>query len=69
VRWFHHFFGTPRRLTTTLICLALVVVVVSPGLLALAVARLVQAVSPLLGPALTILIVLAGLRTILHGRK
>ena len=66
--YLHFFIGTPKRLMTTMLCIALVTVMVNPGLLQLAVNRLLAELAPLLGPALTLIIVFAGLRTIVFGR-
>ena len=63
--WIRFFVGTPRRFLATLAGIGLIVVMINPLLLAIAVARLIDAISPILGPALTILIVLAGIRIIL----
>jgi len=49
--------------------IGLVVVIADPEILRTAVTRLVEALMPLLGPALAILIVFAGIRLILFGRK
>jgi hypothetical protein len=67
--WFRFFLGTPRRFCVTLAVLALATVVIFPSLLALAVARLLAAVMPLIGPALMIVIVFAGLRMIVGGGR
>lgn len=64
-QWVRFFVGTPQRFLATLAGIGLIVVVINPLLLAIAVGNLLVAVSPLLGPALTILIVLAGIRIIL----
>lgn len=67
--WFGYFFGTPQRMVRTLIVLGLITAVVFPGLLYLATDRLLMALMPLLGPALTLLIVFAGIKMILGGGK
>lgn len=67
--WIRFFLGTPRRFCVTFVAVALVVVIIFPGLLALAVARFLAAVTPVIGPAMMILIVIAGLRMILGGRR
>jgi len=67
--WFRYFLGTPQRALRTFIAAGLVAVVAKPGLLATAAERLVAELMPLLGPALAIVIVFAGLRLILFGRK
>jgi hypothetical protein len=69
MEWFRYFFGTPRRCVTTLIVLGLIIVMVFPGLLYSAVNQLLSELMPLLGPALTIVIVIGGLRMILFGRS
>ena len=62
-------FGTPRRWMVTLTIIGLGVVALNPGLLATVTSRLVAELSPLLGPALAIVIVFGGLRMILFGKK
>ena len=64
-QWIRFFVGTPQRFLATLAGIGLIVVLINPTLLEIAVDRLLMAVNPLLGPALTILIVLAGIRIIL----
>jgi hypothetical protein len=54
---------------TTLAVLGMIVVVIYPGLIRIAAERLVSELSPLLGPVLAIIIVFAGLRLILFGRR
>ncbi len=67
--WFRFFFGTPRRFLTTLAGVGLIVVMINPGILQTAVNQFIAALMPLLGPALAIVIVFAGLRMILRGGK
>ncbi|HEY4490243.1 MAG TPA: hypothetical protein VJC12_03245 [Candidatus Paceibacterota bacterium] len=67
--WLQYFFGTPRRFLITAAFIGLIVVMISPGLLATAVARFINEMMPLIGPALTVLIVFAGIRLILFGRS
>ena len=67
--WIRFFLGTPRRFCVTLGAFALVVVVLDPCILALAVSRFIIAVTPLLGPALTIFIVFVAFRMILGGGR
>lgn len=68
--WLRFFLGTPRRLMVTLVTLGLATVMVFPGILRAAVDRFVaEVVNPLLGPALTILIVFVGLRMIVGGPR
>ncbi|KKS74747.1 MAG: hypothetical protein UV48_C0029G0011 [Candidatus Azambacteria bacterium GW2011_GWA2_42_9] len=66
--WFRFFGGTPRRFLTTLAGIGLIVVLINPGILETAVNRFAAALMPLLGPALAIVIVFAGLRMILRGK-
>ena len=67
MEWVRFFLGTPRRLVTTFAVAGLIVVMIYPGLLRMAVERLMTELAPLLGPAITILIVFAGIRMILFG--
>jgi len=66
--WLRFFFGTPQRFVTTSVAIGLVLVVLNPNILNIAVNRMVYALSPLLGPALAICIVFAGIKMIL-GKK
>lgn len=67
--WIRFFIGTPQRFLRTLIGVGLIVVLLKPGLLGLAVNRFLQETGPLMGPILTVVIVFAGLRIILFGRR
>ena len=64
-QWVRFFLGTPQRFLATLAGIGLIVVIFNPLLLAVAVNSLLEAINPLLGPVLAILIVLAGIRIIL----
>ena len=66
-QWVRFFLGTPRRLVTTFGMVGLIVVMIFPGLLRMAVDRLMTELAPLLGPAITLVIVFAGIRMILFG--
>ena len=68
-RWIMFFLGTPRRFAWTAVVIGLVVVTIQPGLLMVALQRLVVEVSPLFGLAMTAVIVYAGYRLIFSGRK
>ena len=68
MEWFRFFLGTPRRLVTTLGAIGLIVVMICPGLLRMGAERLMAELAPLFGPAITLLIVFAGIRMILFGR-
>ena len=65
--WVSYFIGTPQRMMRTIIGVSLIVVLIKPELLERAVSALMVAVQPLIAPALTILIVFAGLRIMFHG--
>jgi hypothetical protein len=67
--WFRFFLGTPRRFVATMVAIGVVVVIAFPGLLEMAVRRFVCALMPLLGPAMIVLIVFAGLRMIVRGGR
>lgn len=56
--WIKFFAGTPQRFLATAGAVALVVVIVCPGLLATASNRLMLELAPVLGPALNIAIIL-----------
>ncbi len=65
--WIRYFIGTPQRFVWTFSVVGLITVIVFPGLLRFAAERLVMELSPLFGPALTLLIVFAGLRIMFGG--
>jgi hypothetical protein len=65
--WVRYFIGTPQRATRTMIGIALITVLYNPALLVKALGGVMAAVQPLIGPVLSLLIVLAGLRFILQG--
>ena len=67
--WLRYFFGTPRRFLATTAAIGAITVIIFPGLLEIAVMRFVNALMPLIGPAMVILIVFAGLRMILRGGR
>lgn len=68
-KWIKFFLGTPRRFAYSSVGVGLVIVSIQPGLLAVALQRLVVEVQPLLGPVLAFVIVYAGFRLIFSGRK
>ena len=68
-QWFRYFLGTPQRFLRSFVVVGLIVVILNPGLLALAVNRFLGEMNPLIGPLLQIGIVVAGIRIILFGRK
>lgn len=68
-RWIRYFIGSPERFMRTVVVFGLIAVILNPGMLRVAAGRLINELSPLLGPALTILIVLAGIRLIIGGGK
>jgi hypothetical protein len=67
--WIRFFIGTPQRFLRTFVGVGLVVVLVSPGLLGLAISRFLQEAGSLIGPLLWIGIVVAGIRILLFGRR
>jgi len=70
MEWIRFFFGTPRRFLATTTILGMVVVILRPGLLASAVEGLINELMPLLGPAMTIVIVVVSLRMLIgFGRR
>ena len=70
-RWFRFFLGTPKRFLATAVAIGVIVCAIDPSILVNALCNLRNAVitslGPLLGPALTILIVFAGLKMIFSG--
>lgn len=67
--WIRYFLGTPRRFTTTMVTALILTVIIFPGLLAWAIARLACAIQPLLGQAMVVVIVIVALRAITGGRR
>ncbi len=71
--WINFFFGTPRRLLASLVAAAIIAVLIEPGLLGLAVARLMIALEPVLGPIIQLVIIVLAFRIIFSvfsgGRK
>lgn len=67
--WVTFFVGTPQRFLYTLLGIATVIVLVWPGLLRMAMERLVMELSPLLAPVLTIFVVFIGLKVMFGGGK
>lgn len=65
--WFAFFLGTPQRFLGTLAGIAVITVLVFPGLIRMAAERLVAEIVPLLGPAIVILITLYGIRLMVAG--
>lgn len=72
-RYLRFFFRTPQRFLCTLIGIGFLVCLVDPEMfsrtLEHAVSAVVLALQPVIGPALALTIVLAGLRLILTGGK
>jgi len=66
--WFRFFFGTPRRFVVTMSVLGVLVVIAFPGLLEMAILRLVCALLPLVRLAVTGLVIYFGLRMIFRKR-
>ena len=70
--WFRYFAGTPQRLHNTLIGLAALLAFnwLFPGAIAGQLHRLVEEVAyPLLGPAVTLALIIIAYRMILGGRS
>lgn len=67
------FFGTPRRFLATLIGIGLIICMIDPDILKKGLIGLVSAITesigPLLGPVIMLLIVFAGIKLILSGKK
>jgi hypothetical protein len=66
--WVNFFLGTPQRFLYTLLGVSVIVVLAWPGLLRMAMERLVMELSPLLAPMLTIFVIFIGLRVMFGGR-
>lgn len=64
-QWIRFFVGTPQRFVGTSLVVGLIVVLTNPGLLRTAGERLVAEVSPLVGPAIMLGIVILGFRLML----
>ena len=65
--WVRFFVGTPQRFLGTLAVIGMITVISFPGLLRTAVERLVAEITPVVGLALVILVMLAGLRIMFGG--
>ena len=66
-KWFSFFLGTPQRFLSTCAGIALIVAMISPALIHTATANLFEAISPIVGPFLQLVIVLAGFRIVFSG--
>ena len=67
--WFRYFLGTPQRFVRTLIAAGIVLVMIKPELLERAVAGIFVAIQPLIGPAVTLAIVIYAIRIIIGGKR
>lgn len=71
--WLRFFLGSPSRFLGTVVGIGIAVCLVEPSLFEMALNRamgaVITAVQPLIGPALAVIIVLAGLRKMLGGKK
>ena len=67
--WVSFFLGTPQRFLLTSAAIGLIVVITNPGLLQSAVSQFVQEASPLVGLALTLIIVFLGIKIVLGAFK
>ena len=71
--WLRYFVRTPQRFLATLCGIGFFICIVNPELFSRALNNAVSAViialQPVLGPALAVIIVFAGLRMILFGKK
>jgi len=66
--WMRFFVGTPQRFLWTALGVGLIVVLVKPGLLALAGERLMVEIQPILGPAIQLAVVVAVLVFMLKAK-
>lgn len=62
--WIRFFIGTPQRFLVTAGFVGLVVVMIKPGLLQMAVNRLLAEISPLFGPIIQIAILIFAFKII-----
>ncbi|PKM91496.1 hypothetical protein CVU82_02775 [Candidatus Falkowbacteria bacterium HGW-Falkowbacteria-1] len=73
MNYFNFFFGTPRRLLFSLVAVGVILAIIFPDALGAGLSRLsysiLDAVGPLIGMILAVLIVLAGLKIIFGGKK
>jgi len=67
--WFRFFLGSPERFLRTTIGLCIIAVLVKPSILVDAVNHVFIAIQPLIGPLITIAIVLYGIKLILRRGK
>jgi len=61
-KWFSFFLSTPKRFLGTCAGIALIVAIIEPSLVHIAAARLFEAINPLIGPLLQLLIIGAGIK-------
>ncbi len=66
--WLKYFFGTPRRFLGSTVGIGIIISLIHPEIFAQALSKSVGAIvvslQPLIGPALTVIIVFAGLRMV-----
>jgi formate-dependent nitrite reductase membrane component NrfD len=71
--WLRFFLGSPSRFLGTVVGIGIAICLINPVLferaLNQAMGAIIAAVQPLVGPALAVVIVLAGLRKMLGGGK
>lgn len=65
--WMRFFLGTPQRFLGTAAVFGMITVISFPGILRTAMERLAYELTPVVGLALTMLVVLAGLRIMFGG--
>jgi hypothetical protein len=73
MNYIRFFFGTPRRLLASLVAIGVILAIIFPNALAEGLQVLtysvLNAIGPIIGSILVILIVLAGLKIIFSGKK
>ena len=67
--WVRFFVGTPQRFLASSLFVALVVAAINPDIVRQAVSNMMAAIAPLMEPALTIAIVIGGIRFLLGMGK
>lgn len=67
MKWLEAFCGTPQRLMWTLAILLGISIVIYPPLLAMILNNIAQAIGPVLGPIMTLLLVIGAFKIMVSG--
>jgi hypothetical protein len=67
MEWLNFFLGTPKRFLGTCTGIAIATAVIKPELIHIAVARLIEAVNPILGPVFQLALLVMAIRIMFSG--